>query len=111
MELSLGWLLLLIAVAIVASMMFAVLGLAINLKFPNLHWTNETQAVKQGLSSLLAIFGGWGVSLLPLGGYFLFGKYLPAWSYALLWLALFTFIGIGLLLWLKKRGEKIFENL
>ncbi len=111
MELAWGWLFLLVAIALVCSMMFALMGLAINLKFPNLHWTNETQAVKQGLSSILAMFGGWGVSLLPLGGYFLFGKYLPAWSYALLWLALFALIALGLIIWLKRRGEKIFENL
>ncbi len=111
MELSLGWLLLLLVAAVISSMMFAVLGLVINLKFPNLQWTNETQAVKQGLSSLISIFGGWGVVLLPLGGYFLFGKYLPAWGYALLCLALFVFICVGLILWLKSRGEKIFENL
>jgi len=87
------------------------MGLAINLKFPNLHWTNETAAVKQGLSSALAMFGGWGVALLPLGGYFLFGKYLPAWGYALLCLTLFVLACVGLIVWLKRRGEKIFENL
>jgi len=111
MELSLPWLFLLVAVALIASMLFALMGLAINLKFPNLHWTNETAAVKQGLSSALAMFGGWGVALLPLGGYFLFGKYLPAWGYALLCLTLFVLACVGLIVWLKRRGEKIFENL
>lgn len=111
MKFSFGWLCFLIALVFICSMMFALMGLAINLKFPNLHWTNETVAIKQGLSSVISMFGGWGVALLPLGGYFLFGKYLSAWVYGLLCLSFFVLVGVGFVLWLKRRGEKIFENL
>lgn len=102
---------LVILTATIAAAAFATLGLAINLKFPNLHWTNETAAVKQSLSVMFAMFGGWGVTLLCVGGYFLFGKYMPIWGYVGLCLALFLALTVGGLLWIKNRGVKIFENL
>jgi len=97
--------------AVVASVLFAALGLLINLKFPSLHWTNETAAVKQSVSTVVAMFGGWGVALLPLGGYFLFGKYLPSWGYAAICLVGFAIAAYFICMWLKKRGTKIFKEL
>ena len=97
--------------AIVGSVLFAALGLAINLKFPNLHWTNETAAVKQGVSVLFSMLGGWGITVLPLGIYFLVGAYLPAPLYLYLWLAAFSLAVVVLFIWLKKRGTAIFRAL
>jgi ABC-2 type transport system permease protein len=99
------------AVALIASLLFAAFDLTVNLKFPNLHWTNEMAAIKQSVSVVVAMFGGWGISLLPLGGYFLFGKYMPAWGYVLLCLGLLMAAAVGLLLWLYKKGGKIFKEL
>lgn len=110
-ELRWPYLLGVVLTAIVCPAFFAAMDLAINLKFPNLHWTNETAAVKQGMSMMFAMFGGWGAAALPIGGYFLFGKYLPAWSYLVLCLALFLAAAVLLSVWLKKRGTKIFKNL
>ena len=97
--------------ALIGSVLFAALGLFFNLKFPNLRWTNETAAVKQGISVLFAMLGGWGVCLLPFGAYFLFGAYLPAPLYLYAWLLLFVLAAVFILLWLKNRGTKIFRNL
>ena len=99
------------ATAVIASLLFASFDLAVNLKFPNLQWTNEVTVIKQSMSVMIAMFGGWGVSLLPLGGYFLFGKYLPAWGYALLCMGLLTATTVGLLFWLNRKGVKIFKTL
>ncbi len=97
--------------AILSTFLFAVMDLAINLKFPTLRWTNETVAIKQGLSMLFAMFGSWGVALLPLGAYFLFGKYLPPLLYLGMWLILFLVATVLLGIWLKKRGVEIFARL
>ena len=106
------WYALLAAVTMtVFIMLCACMGLAINLKMPNLHWTNETAAVKQSMSSLVAMLGAWGVVLLPIGLYFAFGKYLPAWGYMLLWLGVFALATAAILVWLYKRGARIFANL
>ncbi|MBR2441605.1 MAG: hypothetical protein IKB20_00830 [Clostridia bacterium] len=97
--------------AILASALFASMDLAINLKFPSLRWTNEMAAYKQSASIVIAMFGGWGIALLPVGLYFLFGKYLPAWAFACICLGLIVVAVIALFVWLKQRGTKIFRGL
>lgn len=89
----------------------AVGGVVINLKLPNLNWTNEVALVKQSASSMAGMFGSWGVLGALIGGYFLFGKYLPAWGYLLIVTAGLMLLCGVLTLWLKKKGVKIFENL
>ncbi|MBO5737245.1 MAG: hypothetical protein J6S04_05510 [Clostridia bacterium] len=97
--------------AVIATVMFAAIGLAVNLKLPNLHWTNETAAVKQGLSTVVAMFGGWGIVLVPLGAFLLFGKYMRSWLFALIFLVLFVGVTVFVLTWIYKKGTKIFRYL
>ena len=87
------------------------LGLLLNLKMPNLHWTNETAAVKQSPSALLALFGGWASCALLIGGYFWLGAYIPAWGYLLAVTALFALAFSLPFVWVMKRGVKIWETL
>lgn len=42
----------------------AVVGLLCNLKFPNLNWTNEVQAVKQNMSIIVATFSPWAMLIV-----------------------------------------------
>ena len=42
----------------------AIVGLLCNLKFPNLNWTNEAQAVKQNMSIIAATFAPWGMLII-----------------------------------------------
>ena len=86
-------------------------GIAINLLLPNLKWTNEVAVVKQSMSTLVSMFGGMGAVALLVGGYFLCGKYLPAWGYLLVCAGALLLASIGIWVWLKKRGAKIFEEL
>lgn len=97
--------------ALVSSATFSVIDLAINLKFPNLHWTNETVAVKQGIATLVAMLGGWGIALTFVGAYFLFGKYLNAWLYLGICLCTLALATVAVAVWVYKKGTKIFENL
>lgn len=111
LEVSVWYILFSAVIVAVFVLLCAAFGLAINLKMPNLHWTNETAAVKQGMSTLIAMLGGWGGVILPVGLYFAFGKYMPVWSYILLWLVLFSAATAALLAWLYKRGGAIFAKL
>ena len=103
------------AVTVLAVLLFiafcAVGGLFINLKLPNVHWTNEVAVVKQSASSMLSMFGAWGAVGLLVGGYFLFGKYLPAWGYLLILSAVLALSCGVLWLWIRKKGVEIFESL
>lgn len=100
-----------IVTLICITLLCATLGLVINLKMPNLKWTNEIVAVKQSFSVLLAMFACWGVSLLVIGGYFLFGKYLYAELYLTLVSCLFVAVSALLWWWVYKRGVRVFETL
>ena len=89
----------------------ALLGLALNLKLPNLTWTNETAAVKQSMSALLSLLIGWVyVSAMAAGCYFLGGLRNPE-AGLLACAGVTAALDAGLLVWVKKRGSAIFASL
>lgn len=89
----------------------AAIGLAVNLKMPNLNWTNETVAVKQSIGVLIAIFSGW-VIILGLGGlYVALLGYISAKVYLICATVLVGVLAMLLIMWIKTRGAKIFESL
>lgn len=89
----------------------ALLGLFLNLKLPNLNWTNETVPVKQSLSVLLAMFLPWGALVLLGLLYYALRNVLAAEFFLLLAGLIVAALSVFLLIWLKKRGAKIFASL
>jgi len=95
-----------------ACVLLAVCGLAINLQFPKLDWTNEIYVVKQGLSAMVTLFGAMGV-IVGLGivyAVLLSGVVSLA---AFLWFCalLFAVIAGVIYAWLTTTGIKKFEQL
>ncbi len=89
----------------------AVLGLMLNLKAPNLTWTNEVVPIKQSMSVMLTMFGGMGL-VLGLGiGYYLLMDTADALIYLIGVDVLLTAACIAALRWLKYKGSKIFASL
>ena len=86
-------------------------GLFLNLKMPNLSWTNVASLTKQSAPVVVSMFGGWAFcAALGVGGFFLAGiadiRVILAGCgllFALMWLALRG--------WLKTKGAKILETL
>ncbi len=92
-------------------LLMAMLGLAVNLKLPNLAWTNEIIPIKQGASVGVALLGGW-VIVIALGVlYYLLFDIISAAAYALCIAVLFALADAVLLSWLKLKGSRIFEKL
>ena len=89
----------------------ALLGLFLNLKLPNLNWTNETVPVKQSMSVLLAMFLPWGALVLLGLLYYALRNVLAAEFFLLLAGLIVAALSVLLLIWLKKRGTKIFASL
>lgn len=87
------------------------LGLAINLKSPNLHWTNEVVPVKQSVGVLIAMLGGWGLVIALVGVYALLSLLLPSLAALALIGVLLTAATVLLRRWLKTRGAAIFDYL
>ena len=89
----------------------AAVGLAVNLKMPNLDWVNETVVIKQSMAVMISLFGGW-LEVLVLGGlYFLLRKLMTPMAYLVLAIVIIAAAACLLLLWLRKRGTKIFAEL
>ncbi|MGM9641966.1 MAG: hypothetical protein ACI3XI_02020 [Eubacteriales bacterium] len=102
----------LIPIAIIAFIvLMATLGLCINLKAPNLDWTSEIVPIKQSMSVLIALFGGW-VMIMALGGLYLLLKSVvsPVLFLVLACVLLFSLSAVALR-WLFTRGERIFAAL
>lgn len=89
----------------------AALGLIVNLKLPNLSWTSEIAAVKQSLSVVVAMFLSWGIAALLIAGHFSIGTLMSAEWYLAFASALYAAAFACMLVWLGKRGTKIFERL
>ncbi len=90
----------------------ALFGLVLNLKFPKFNWINETVAVKQSLSGILAMFGSFAIVLLPTVLYFvLFIEMLSIETYMWVVSVVLALICLGLYEYIKHRGTKIFTQL
>lgn len=104
--------LLLAACQTVFTLLMSNIGLAEDLRHGNLHWTNETQAVKQGLATLFTMFIGWGIVLVLGAGYLLFlVRVLSPVGFLCALLALLLAAFALSLRWLDTRGCARFEAL
>ena len=110
-KISLPYAIAILAFTLIFIFLMALIGLALNLKMPNLNWTDPTVPVKQSLCVTLALFGGW-VIISALGGiYLLVMKFLTPLVYLIVISAVMAVIGILLLKWIDTKGAKIFETL
>jgi len=90
----------------------ALFGLAVNLKFPKFDWVNETVAIKQSISTTIAMFGSWGIVALPIVLYITALKNLMSIEVFMLIISvIFAAICLALYRYLMTRGKKIFESL
>lgn len=91
--------------------LFTVFDLFIGLKNPNLQWTSEIVPIKQSMSVMTALLGGWTYAIVLGVGYLLLIGSLGAPLY----LGLASILTAGLTLWiyqwLKHRGSRLFARL
>lgn len=99
----------------VAVLLFIVLmasfGLFLNLKMPNLNWTNEIVPIKQSMSVMIALFGGWIFILVLAGIYYLLSSVLSPLIYLLIVCALLLASCVIFIRWIFTTGAKIFSEL
>ena len=111
--LRLDWLeiLLTVLLSVVFVLLTSAFGLVINLHRPDLQWTNETAPVKQSMGVMIALFGGWFVSIaFGVGGYLLL-KYISAPLYLALCAGVLAAPTVYLNRWLHTAGAAIFSKL
>ncbi|MBQ9485665.1 MAG: hypothetical protein IJU83_02385 [Clostridia bacterium] len=86
-------------------------SLAMGLKFPNMKWTNETVAVKQGAGNMIVALGGIGIASALGGGLCLLNLLLSETLCFVISAAMFTAITVAVNAWIYGRGVNIFERL
>lgn len=110
-----GWVLaiLMLIYLILSVVSQTVLGLLLNLRYPRLHWTSETQAVKAGASMMLTMFLDMVVALVPMALFFLVMTHtsLTVTAYLGIVIAIVGLLTFTLILLLAKLGPKLFKNI
>ncbi len=100
-----------IAEPLVLILFFAMFGLVLNLKYPNLKWTNEVTPTKQSMSVFVSVFGSWIYSVLPAVFYFPLSERISGELYLVGFSAFTGLLCLALDSWLRKKGAKIFAAL
>ena len=94
------------------TLMFALLGVTLNLAFPRFDWINPIQPVKQGVSSMLTMFGGMALIAALAILYILLPNGLLALDiYLLICTVVFIIMSASLYTYLIGAGSRKFESL
>ena len=97
--------------SLLATQLFAELGLVLNLLRPSLSWTNEAVPIKQSMPVMIVIFGGWAVAGALIGVYFLLRKLCGVQAYLIGCIVVFALLCRLINGWLMRRGVERFEAL
>ncbi|MBR2828409.1 MAG: hypothetical protein IKE70_04180 [Bacilli bacterium] len=104
--------LLILSASIILPILAETFGILVNLKYPKMDASNDTEVVKQSMSSMVATMSGMGVSLLTIIIIFLlFDTTLSPRLIILIFMAVFLIITIILWKILEKTCEKSFHNI
>lgn len=94
------------------NLLLAFVGLWANLKFPKLNWQNETQAVKQGISVVIPLFGGWAFLIVPIIAVVVFNSLPNIINIVAAAMIFLSLVGCAAIYkWCRGKGTKIFESL
>jgi ABC-2 type transport system permease protein len=103
---------LILVIPVLLTFLVALFGVVINLQFPKFDWINELQPIKQSVSVLLTMFGGWAfLAALILLYVFVLSSLLAVELYLVLCAALFAVLCGVLYGYLRKGGSRRFEAL
>ena len=103
--------LLTLAAVCLYTLLTGALGLALGVRLPNLHWTNETAAVKQGAAPVLALFANWAVLALLAGLWWVIRVPLGALGGMAVCCTVLAAGCAGVLAWLRRGGARLLERL
>lgn len=103
--------LLLVAVALEFAVFFAMLGLTMGLKLPNLNWTNEVIPIKQSAAVNITVFSSMILGVALGGLYIWFGWRMGATAWLGLWAMILLAADAALFLWLRHKGAARFAAL
>lgn len=86
-------------------------GLMLNIKKPNLDWTNETVPVKQGMPVLFAMLLGMALNVVNVVAAIALGSFIPAAAVMAALALVYAALAFLCERWILTRGAKIFSDL
>ncbi|MDO5116945.1 MAG: hypothetical protein Q4D34_00425 [Eggerthellaceae bacterium] len=86
-------------------------GSFLGVKMANVAWTNELMPLKRSGAVIALMFGGWGIAMVFIVGFVIFGSAVDATAYMAVWAVLFLAIAAFLLHWLDTKGSQLFSEL
>lgn len=111
LRLNVWFVLLVVALSISYTVLSALFGLFLGLKFPNLTWVNESVIFKRGATVFFSMIGGWAF-VAALAFIFVYvSKYIPSLWYLVICLGLVVSLSVALWIYLKRKGTDVFERL
>ena len=63
-------------IGIITVLLSAIIGIIVNLKYPKMNASNDTEVVKQSMSSMISVFIGVGIFIITIFCFVYFNKYL-----------------------------------
>ena len=108
---SLTYFIQIIALTFVLILISAVFGLLVNLKYPKLNASNDTEVVKQSMSSIISVFIGFGIFILSILALGYLGQYIDINILITLHILLLTIITGVLYTVLMRIGPKEYQKL
>ena len=98
--------------SIILPLVAETIGIIVNLKYPKMDAENDTEVVKQSMSSMVSVFTGMiltGISVFAL--YKALALNIPIDLTILYGLVIYLVLYIALLIFLRKKGEKMFNDI
>ncbi|MDD6879124.1 MAG: hypothetical protein PUD59_02710 [bacterium] len=108
---NLFYLILIILIGLISILLIACIGLIINLKYPKMNATNDTEVVKQSMSSMISVFIGIGIFVGSILFIVFLGDYINIDILLILHISLITIISIILYYFLMKNGTKEYKKI
>lgn len=97
--------------AIVSMVFMGIFDSFLGIKMPMMTWTNELYPIKQSGCVAIALFSGWGLSLLIAGPYFFLAEYIGVVPYLAIWICVLIALSAVLFKWLDTKGAQKFSEL
>ena len=100
-----------IVASFIIILLSATIGLIINLKYPKMNASNDTEVVKQSMSSMISVFTGMGIFILSIIGIVFFYEKIKIEILVIIHILILLLISLILYNILMKKGIKDYQKI
>lgn len=108
---SLLYIILILVMSFIIILLSATIGLIINLKYPKMNASSDTEVVKQSMSSMISVFIGMGIFFISIASIIYLNKYIDINIILIIHVILLILSSIILYIILMKKGTQEYHNI